>query len=261
MFCINIKSGELDIFDGSPPCQGFSMVGKRSIDDERNQLFRQYVRLLKGLKPKAFVMENVSGMVKGKMKIIFAEVLRELKSCGYKVTARLLNAKYFGLAQSRQRMIFIGIRNDIAGEPIHPRPQKYPQTFYHACGDLCGNDDNDRFLPDIIKVIGKLQPDKWKSHEKIYTKIKGSKGGMISTCWASWNRTTGTLVKSEIGNTGIVHPDRERFISLAEAKRLSGFPDDYWFSGRTKGIERMGNCVSPPLMAAVSRTIYENYLR
>lgn len=97
-----IKEGELDILDGSPPCQGFSTAGKRNFSDDRNQLFREYVRLLRGLKPKVFVMENVSGMVKGIMKIIFAEILRELKASGYQVSARLLNAMYFGVPQSRQ---------------------------------------------------------------------------------------------------------------------------------------------------------------
>lgn len=63
-----LKPGELDILDGSPPCQGFSTAGKRVMDDPRNQLFMEYVRLLRGLMPKVFVMENVSGMVKGKMR-------------------------------------------------------------------------------------------------------------------------------------------------------------------------------------------------
>ena len=83
------------------------------MDDGRNQLFREYVRLLRGLKPKVFVMENVSGMVKGKMKLIFAEIMRELKASGYHVSARLMNAMYFGVPQSRQRMIFIGVREDL----------------------------------------------------------------------------------------------------------------------------------------------------
>jgi DNA (cytosine-5)-methyltransferase 1 len=61
-----LQPGELDVFDGSPPCQGFSTAGKRVMDDPRNQLFREYVRLLQGLQPKVFVMENVSGMVKGR---------------------------------------------------------------------------------------------------------------------------------------------------------------------------------------------------
>jgi DNA (cytosine-5)-methyltransferase 1 len=105
-----LKPGELDVLDGSPPCQGFSTAGKRKMDDGRNQLFREYVRLLRGLMPKVFVMENVSGMVKGKMKLIFTEIMRELKASGYQVSARLMNAMYFCVPQSRQRMIFIGVR-------------------------------------------------------------------------------------------------------------------------------------------------------
>ena len=108
-----IGPGELDVLDGSPPCQGFSTAGKRRMDDGRNTLFREYVRLLRGLKPKVLIMENVSGMVKGKMKLIFAEILKELKESGYHVSARLMNAMYYGVPQSRQRMIFVGVREDI----------------------------------------------------------------------------------------------------------------------------------------------------
>ena len=108
-----LQPGELDVLDGSPPCQGFSTAGRRKMDDGRNQLFQEYVRLLRGLRPKVLVMENVSGMVKGKMKLIFVEILRELKASGYKVSARLMNAMYFGVPQSRERMIFIGVREDL----------------------------------------------------------------------------------------------------------------------------------------------------
>jgi DNA (cytosine-5)-methyltransferase 1 len=83
------------------------------MDDGRNQLFREYVRLLRGLKPKVLVMENVSEMVKGKMKLIFAEIMRELKTSGYHVSAKLMNAMYFGVPQSRQRMIFVGVREEL----------------------------------------------------------------------------------------------------------------------------------------------------
>lgn len=108
---------QLDVLDGSPPCQGFSTAGKRDMTDDRNQLFREFVRLLRGLRPKVFVMENVSGMVKGKMKLIFAEIMRELKASGYVVSARLLNAMYFNVPQSRERMIFIGVREDLGIAP------------------------------------------------------------------------------------------------------------------------------------------------
>ena len=115
-----IQSGELDILDGSPPCQGFSTAGKRDLNDDRNQLFREFVRLLRGLQPKVFVMENVSGLVKGKMKLVFAEIMRELKASGYKVSCRLMNAMYFHVPQSRQRLIWIGVREDLETEPGHP---------------------------------------------------------------------------------------------------------------------------------------------
>ena len=121
-----LQPGQLDVFDGSPPCQGFSTAGKRMMDDPRNQLFREYVRLLRGLQPKVFVMENVSGMVKGKMKLVFADILRELKASGYQVSARLLNAMYFGVPQSRERMIFVGVRNDLGKAPSHPQAWSMP---------------------------------------------------------------------------------------------------------------------------------------
>lgn len=112
------KEGELDLLDGSPPCQGFSTAGKRILNDPRNELFREFIRLLRGLKPKVFVMENVPGLVKGKMKLVFAEIMRELKASGYQVRCKKLNAMYFYVPQSRERLIFIGVRNDLISELI-----------------------------------------------------------------------------------------------------------------------------------------------
>ncbi|WP_378955396.1 DNA cytosine methyltransferase [Pelosinus sp. sgz500959] len=256
----SLKVGELDIFDGSPPCQGFSSAGKRELYDSRNQLFREYVRLLQGLKPKVFVMENVSGMVKGKMKLIFADIMRELKASEYQVSARLMNSMYFGVPQSRQRMIFIGVRNDLDMRPSHPKPQVRPITFREACYDLRGNNPDDRMLGNMLLKMAKLQPDKWKSDINVYKHVKGNLASSISTHWIGWDRVCKTLVKSEISTSGLIHPDRERYISLAEAKRISSFPDDFKFVDRTSGIVRMGNCVPPKLMEAVARYIYNNIL-
>jgi DNA (cytosine-5)-methyltransferase 1 len=74
------------------------------------------------MKPRAFVMENVSGMVKGKMKMVFAEIMRELKASGYRVRCQLLNAMWYGVPQSRERVIFIGIREDLGKDPEFPVP-------------------------------------------------------------------------------------------------------------------------------------------
>ena len=114
--CLNlagIKPGDLDVFDGSPPCQGFSTTGKRKLDDPRNSLFGEFVRLLEGLKPKVFVMENVKGMIKGAMKQIFLQIMASLRGAGYHVEAQVMNAKHYGVPQSRERVIFIGLRKDL----------------------------------------------------------------------------------------------------------------------------------------------------
>lgn len=137
--------GELDVLDGSPPCQGFSTAGKRVLYDERNNLFTDYVRLLSEMQPKVCVMENVSGLVKGKMKLIFAEMLKAMKNAGehgYVISAKLLDAKYLGIPQSRQRMIFIGMRSDLAEEysvgPVHPKPTSRAIPLRDALPSLGG---------------------------------------------------------------------------------------------------------------------------
>ena len=131
-----VKPGQLDILDGSPPCQGFSSAGKRELRDSRNELYLEFVRLLRGLQPKVFVMENVSGLVKGKMKLIFVAILTDLKSCGYTVRARLLDAAYFNVPQYRKRLIFIGVRSDMGVEPTFPLPICKPKTVKQAIGHL-----------------------------------------------------------------------------------------------------------------------------
>ena len=110
-----IGPGELDVFDGSPPCQGFSQAGKRNHDDPRNQLFEEFVRLLTGLQPRVFVMKNVAGLVRGHMKQVYLEILDSLRGAGYHVEAQLMNAKFFEVPQCRKRVIFVGVREDIYG--------------------------------------------------------------------------------------------------------------------------------------------------
>src|ERR1051325_395911 len=84
-----LAEGELDVLDGSPPCQGFSTAGKRKLDDERNYLFLAFSKLLGYFKPRVFVMENVRGLVLGKMRTVYEEILRTLKAHGHKVEARI----------------------------------------------------------------------------------------------------------------------------------------------------------------------------
>lgn len=241
------QKGELDIFDGSPPCQGFSTAGKRKLNDNRNQLFREYVRLLKGLMPRVFVMENVSGLVKGKMRLIFAEILKELKDTGYNVRCQLLNASHFGVPQRRERVIFIGTRSDLNIEPTFPEPFTYCITARSAC---FGADESGTPILD-------------DSYGKLWSKIPSGKNAAFVLNGKGFNgcakinpeRPAPTIPKFQ-GGSGfgtIVHWRKPRAISIGEAKRLQSFPDQFILSGKYQDQwARIGNSVPPLLMATIA---------
>jgi len=255
-----LKQGQLDVLDGSPPCQGFSTVGSRSFSDPRNSLFLEFIRLLTVLKPKAFVMENVTGMIKGVMKQAFLIIIQSLRDSGYKVKAQVMNAKFYGVPQSRERIIFVGVRSDLGIEPSHPLPKMKPITFFEACKDLDFDLPEDRFVGDVVKKYSKIHNGKWSTDQKKYKIIKGNFGSAMSLQWANWNKVCGTITKSEIALSGIVHPRHTRYISLAEAKRCGSFPDNFIFTDRANGIKRIGNSVPPKLMEAIANHIKNNIL-
>lgn len=259
-----LKPSELDVLDGSPPCQGFSTAGKRCLDDDRNQLFREYVRLLRGLQPKVFVMENVSGMVKGKMKLVFAEIMRELKASGYNVSARLMNAMYFNVPQSRQRMIFIGVRSDLNINPSHPNAKSIIYTVYNAISDLSK-------IPD--ENLNHVWVDEWERDTKWIKFVPGVKqGGKLPRPNCQYvrlcnNKPSPTITTSGIGGIPLyvssshIHPTEHRALSVREIARLSSFPDGFYFiDALNNGADRIGNCVPPLFMAAIAEHIKNNIL-
>lgn len=222
-----LQPGQLDILDGSPPCQGFSTAGKRLIDDPRNQLFREYVRLLRGLRPKVFVMENVSGMVKGKMKLVFVEILKELKASGYRVSARLLNAMYFHVPQSRERMIFIGVRDDLGIEPTHPKAEGRPVN---------GNS----ILPNELKHKRFLS---WRNAGR-FDDLK------------PMNSVPVGITKKGVDLEGrLVYSDPQG------VKLFQSYPVAYCLTGtKTDMLDRIGNSVPPLFMEAIARHIRREIL-
>jgi DNA (cytosine-5)-methyltransferase 1 len=115
---------EIDVVFGGPPCQGFSLIGKRSLDDPRNRLVFHFLRLIVELKPKFFVMENVRGMTIGKHRQFLQEILSEFRENGYEVAEnyQVLNSAYYGVPQNRERLFLLGCRQDL------PLPQ-YPQAI------------------------------------------------------------------------------------------------------------------------------------
>lgn len=125
--------GEIDLVAGGPPCQGFSFIGKRLVDDERNELVFHFFRLVSALRPRYFVMENVPGMAKGGHASILDELIAEFEEAGYRFPPsakyRVLNAADFGVPQERHRLFLIGTRGDqeITARPPLPTVQPVPK--------------------------------------------------------------------------------------------------------------------------------------
>lgn len=251
-----IAPGELDVLDGSPPCQGFSTGGKRMLGDPRNGLFREYVRLLRGLRPKTLVMENVSGLVRGKMRLAFAEILAALKTSGYVVSARLLDAAYFGVPQSRKRLIFVGVRADLGIAPSHPRPTGWPITVREA----------------LVEVAAEVVPALAPKYQRLAPLIRPGRcaadvdhgKGFQNLIRLRYDKPSPTLKRLNPGHgRGTpLHPLYHRSLSVAEAKRLCAFPDafeiaDGSFQDRWAVL---GNAVPPLFMRAVARHLREMVL-
>jgi len=245
-----IKKGALDVLDGSPPCQGFSTAGKRKFTDPRNSLFEEYARLLLELQPKAFVMENVTGMVKGCMKQAYLQIIKSLRECGYRAKGEVLNAMYYGVPQSRERVIIIGIREDLGIEPSHPKPQTTPITVRKAWQGL--NQTDADIQPALLK-------DTWQMKRVLEGKEASRHFGLVRI---SFDKASNTIVK-DAGNTatGMIHPEENRRLTIPEIKRLASFPDDYKFTGKYKEQwERIGNSVPPLLMKAIAEHIKANII-
>jgi len=223
----DIKPGELDVLDGSPPCQGFSTAGKRLMVDSRNQLFREFCRLLQGLQPQAFVMENVAGMVKGKMRLIFVEILRELQACGYQVKARVLNAMYYGVPQSRQRIIFIGMRKDMSIIPTHPTGETRPIGLRQAIGLRRGWGHR----------CGGLR--------------EGIKNKQFKNQWRSLDLPCVTLEKTR--PPILLENGAERELTLDECCKIGTFPEDWKWGAQA--YHQIGNSVPPNFMRAIAEHV------
>ncbi len=254
---------QLDVLDGSPPCQGFSTAGKRVLDDPRNQLFREYVRLLRGLQPKVFVMENVSGMVKGKMKLVFADIMRELKASGYVVSARLLNAMYFNVPQSRERMIFIGVREDLGIAPSHPKAESRPVTVREALP--CDGDGI--ILPEKYKAIWRATPQ-GKSFGDGNERLTGKQTSFAAKRIHPDKPSNAVTKQIMLGLSGLHRWDEPRLLSAREIKIVASYPAPFSFaSGDTSKlggyrlvVERIGNSVPPLFMRAIARHIRREVL-
>lgn len=261
-----LKSGELDLFDGSPPCQAFSTAGKREkgwgkkktyehgASQCNETLFSEYIRLLRGVQPRTFVAENVSGLVKGTAKGYFLEILRDMKASGYRVSCKVLDAQWLGVPQQRQRTIFVGVREDLRMDPVHPKPLPYRYSVRDAlpCVTNCRDDTAGAFsvgeCADIPAPAVMALRNNYQVQSGAFPK-KYSNADFPSPAIMA-GRTT------EMRNC----TERRKF-TIAELKRICAFPDDFILKGTyAQQWERLGNSVPPVMMRYIAETIRDNIL-
>lgn len=250
-----ISRGDLDVLDGSPPCQGFSHIGQRGLADLRNQLYKQMIRLADEIRPRAVVMENVTGLTHGPMKYILGDILRSFVEIGYVVNARVLNATWYGVPQARKRLILIGVRDDIDVRPGHPLPTiRKAMTVRQAFEGLSPAADDD-FVPLGKDTIGARYWPLMKPHESVKNTIHrlgGKTGSYFSFIKIDPHRPSPTIVKG----MSLSHWASPRFLSIPEVQRLSSFPDDFRMGGSVRERwARLGNSAPPGLMEAVARHV------
>src|SRR5579883_2271623 len=259
-----LQPGDIDVLDGSPPCASFSTSGKREEGwgkvkhysdraQRTDDLFFEYARLIRELRPRLFIAENVSGLVIGVAKGYFKRILAELKACGYTVQARVLDAQWLGVPQMRKRVIFIGVRSDLERSPVFPRPLPYLYTVRDAFADLppqAYEKDADISNYAIGPLWDELRPG--QTHEKRFNLTKPS---LDRPCY------TVVATGGHPGTASVVHPLEKRKFTIPELKRICGFPDDFALTGKyEKQWERLGRAVPPVMMMHIAAAVRDEIL-
>ena len=268
--------GDIDVLIGGPPCQGFSLSGKRDVNDHRNYLFSDFVRFVDTVRPKAAILENVRLLTSMRSRsggLVKDQIVHELCSLGY--TARLysVNACDYGVPQHRERVFFLAVRSDLGVAPTFPAPQygrpptlfqKPPRTFADACSDLeyieSGETTRDPLHaavkhPDhVIRWLWDV-PQGGSAHDNRDPDLRPPSGYNTTYKRQSWDEP-GSTVQTTFGMISgcrNVHPIATRSLTVREAARLQSFPDDYVFVGPIGTIRTaLGNAVPPLLARAIA---------
>lgn len=277
----NIK-GKINGVIGGPPCQGFSLAGKRSVDDVRNQLYKEYFRVLNEIKPDFFVLENVAGILNldnGKFK---DAIIKNATDIGYHMFVKKLIASDYGVPQNRVRVFFIGIKNEKVNDEFEfPKKHDLKITSKEALSDLpllkqtdkqtkyssepkneyqkimrknskeVFNHENSKHTEETIELISHIPEG--GSIKDLPEKLKGDRK------YSSLLRRMNSKEPSNTIDTGhrtYFHYKENRIITVREAARLQSFPDNYFFTGgKQSQYKQVGNAVPPILAKEVALSI------
>lgn len=277
----NLKT--VDVIIGGPPCQGFSIAGKRMIDDERNQLYKSFVEFVKFYKPKAFLMENVPNMMSMGKGIIKEQITQDFENLGYFVHSKILMASDFGVPQNRRRAFFVGFKKECDFE--FPTAFETPKiTAFEAISDLPDYSLNDgenyplasqsqyqkimrensqglfnhqvtQHNEKTVNIIS-LVPD-GGNYKDLPDEFKNTRN--VNIAWTRLNSQKPSFT-IDTGHRHHFHYQFNRVPTVRESARIQSFPDDFIFLGtKTSQYKQVGNAV-PPMLARVLALKIKEYL-
>jgi len=287
-----LKKGELDILDGSPPCSAFSIAGAHTLKagkgvaasnwgrtkvysdgkivENIEDLFFEFIRVAKDIQPKVIIAENVKGLTVGESKSYYAKITNAFEDIGYLITSRVLNASHFGVGQGRQRLIFIGVRQDIAeqvGLNVVSVSTLFPDRSSNVTtlGDVIDDVDNDP--KEIDYLMDRMQRS--STYQYLVQMPKNSqkvvcvsdyhpKGSCFNMLRSSYYKPSPTIT-TRTGN--FMHWEEDRNFSVPEYKRIQSLPDDFKLTGTwAQQTERIGRMVPALMMKAIADSIYTKLL-
>ncbi len=268
------RIGTVDLIVGGPPCQGFSLSGKRAVNDPRNTLFRHYLRFVDAFKPKIAILENVrllTSMKNADGGFVRDDIKAEFSRHGYRVSYFEVNASQYGVPQHRERVLFVAVRVDLELKPAIPEPVcserdmlshlEHVRSFADACGDLeyleSGQASSADTFHQAVKhpahVIEWLWdvPEGKSAHDNEDPSLRPPSGYNTTYKRQEWNAPASTVQTTfgMISGCRNVHPIATRSLTIREAARIQSFPDSYQFPGNLGTVRTgIGNAV-PPLLA------------
>lgn len=271
-----IKKEKITGIIGGPPCQGFSTVGKRDIDDDRNKLYLEFYKAVKIANPDFFVIENVKGMLTLNKGAFVEDIMMRFgeDGLGYTISKQLVNAADYGVPQNRYRVIFVGIKGR---KFIFPETSKVILSAKDGISDLVGSDNDHYALKPENDFQRKMRGSQKKPMNQDYTDhseqtisiiSKIPDGGNIkclpSEYWQirKYNKAFERMSSSRPSNTidtghrNYFHYLEPRIPTVRESARIQSFPDDFEILGtRGSQYKQVGNAVPPLLAQAIAEQI------
>jgi DNA (cytosine-5)-methyltransferase 1 len=249
---VDFKGVAAEIVTGGFPCQAFSYAGKQlGMSDVRGTLFFELARCISETRPKIAIGENVRGLIQHDRGRTLSTMVRVLRELGYRVCAQLLRAQYLDVAQKRERLIVMAVREDLDFPFVFPKERDYTVSLREALKDVPKSPGQS--YPDSKKRIMKLIPEGgyWRdlpvALQKEYLKgsfhLSGGKTGMARRL--AWDEPSLTLTCAPAQKqTERCHPEETRPLTIREYARIQTFPDSWRFTGSISSqYKQIGNAV------------------